>query len=376
YSWGWAPFHYGRWFHNTRFGWCWAPDTVWGPAWVSWRYSDAYCGWAPLPPTACYRPGFGFTWFGHSVGVGFGFGLTASSYIFVPTGHFHDRWPGRFRVPHHEVTRVYNTTAVHNQIIRGNNNLLINRGIPVNRVAAATHTEIRPIHVRADANGPRAPQLGRDGRTLSVFRPSLPTPRPGAGATRVGEGVRPAPNFNLHTRVERPATPMPVVRNNNPLAPAAPEHRPIIPNPTADVPRNNPRPNNGFNQPGGQRPGNSIHMRGPDRPASSPPINREANPPTQLRHGPELAPTQPGHNNERAFTPGRQQGRPEVQQQPRQNVPRQQWQQPQMPQQRELQQQPPNRGYEQNRSFGTPKMQDQNPIRVEPNYRSEPVAPA
>src|SRR4051812_11714894 len=61
YSWGWAPFHYGRWFRHGRFGWCWAPDTVWGPAWVSWRYADAYCGWAPLPPTACYRPGFGFT---------------------------------------------------------------------------------------------------------------------------------------------------------------------------------------------------------------------------------------------------------------------------------------------------------------------------
>ena len=287
YSWGWAPFHYGRWFRNNHFGWCWAPDTVWGPAWVSWRYSDAYCGWAALPPTACYRPGFGFTYYGHSVGVGFGFGLTANRFVFVPTAHFHDRWPGRFRLPHQEVTRVYHTTVVHNQIIRGNNNLLINRGIPVDRVAAASHTEIRPIHVRADANEPRGPQLGRDGRTLSVYRPTLPTPKPGGSATRVGEGVHPAPNFNLHTRVNHPQ-PTPVVHNNNPLTPSAPvpTHRPIISNPTA----NNSHPNNGGNQPGGQRSDNSIYMHGPNRTVPAQQQNPAPNTPTALRHGPEIQP--------------------------------------------------------------------------------------
>src|ERR1043165_2835302 len=25
YSWGWAPFHYGRWFSHPRWGWCWVP---------------------------------------------------------------------------------------------------------------------------------------------------------------------------------------------------------------------------------------------------------------------------------------------------------------------------------------------------------------
>ena len=34
YSWGWATFHYGRWFHNQRYGWCWRPDTTWSPSWV------------------------------------------------------------------------------------------------------------------------------------------------------------------------------------------------------------------------------------------------------------------------------------------------------------------------------------------------------
>ena len=44
YSWGWAPFHYGRWKNNREFGWVWTPDAVWGPAWVSWRTGDQHYG--------------------------------------------------------------------------------------------------------------------------------------------------------------------------------------------------------------------------------------------------------------------------------------------------------------------------------------------
>ncbi|HEY0175537.1 MAG TPA: DUF6600 domain-containing protein, partial [Pedobacter sp.] len=50
YEWGWAPFHYGRWILNRFNEWLWIPDTIWGPAWVSWRSGDGYYGWAPLGP--------------------------------------------------------------------------------------------------------------------------------------------------------------------------------------------------------------------------------------------------------------------------------------------------------------------------------------
>src|SRR6478672_7338901 len=50
YDWGWAPFHYGRWAYDPAYGWVWAPGYEWGPAWVSWRTSDEYYGWAPLTP--------------------------------------------------------------------------------------------------------------------------------------------------------------------------------------------------------------------------------------------------------------------------------------------------------------------------------------
>jgi hypothetical protein len=48
--WGWAPYHYGRWANDAYYGWIWVPGYQWAPAWVSWRYSGAYVGWAPLYP--------------------------------------------------------------------------------------------------------------------------------------------------------------------------------------------------------------------------------------------------------------------------------------------------------------------------------------
>jgi hypothetical protein len=49
---GWATYHYGRWAKLNDRGWVWIPGDQWAPAWVSWRESDDYIGWAPLPPEA------------------------------------------------------------------------------------------------------------------------------------------------------------------------------------------------------------------------------------------------------------------------------------------------------------------------------------
>src|SRR5207248_814128 len=49
---GWATYHYGRWTRLGGVGWVWVPGNQWAPAWVSWRKSNDYVGWAPLPPEA------------------------------------------------------------------------------------------------------------------------------------------------------------------------------------------------------------------------------------------------------------------------------------------------------------------------------------
>jgi hypothetical protein len=52
----WAVFHYGRWTYDEDDGWLWIPDTEWGPAWVIWRWSDDYVGWAALGPDSNWDP--------------------------------------------------------------------------------------------------------------------------------------------------------------------------------------------------------------------------------------------------------------------------------------------------------------------------------
>jgi hypothetical protein len=174
YSWGWAPFHYGRWLLVPRWGWCWMPDTIWGPSWVTWRYSNGYCGWAPLPPRAVYREGVGFFYKGVAVSVGFDFGLSWNCYTFVPIGHFCDPQPRRYCMAPAQATQIYNQTTVINNF-NGHGRNLANRGIDPEHITAITHIPIRPVAIRNTAApsgyGPRADQFSRDGSTLIAGRP-------------------------------------------------------------------------------------------------------------------------------------------------------------------------------------------------------------
>ncbi|MDW8309492.1 MAG: hypothetical protein RMK20_08980 [Verrucomicrobiales bacterium] len=179
YSWGWIAFHYGRWFHHPRWGWCWYPDYVWAPAWVTWRYSPGYCGWAPLPPGAWYRPGFGFYYHGRSVGVGFDFGLSAAWFTFVSWDRFCDSRPWHHRLPHSRVTQIINNTTIINNIVTGDNNTIINRGVPVDFARRRAGTEIRQVAVRTLTESKPVPRgrgewLEEGGRTLAVRRLALP----------------------------------------------------------------------------------------------------------------------------------------------------------------------------------------------------------
>jgi len=64
-SWGFAPFHYGRW-ARWRDSWCWVPGPrrvrpVYAPAMVAWvggRAGGAGVGWFPLGPREVYVPGY------------------------------------------------------------------------------------------------------------------------------------------------------------------------------------------------------------------------------------------------------------------------------------------------------------------------------
>ncbi len=155
YSWG-MTFHYGRWFHHARFGWCWYQDTEWEPYWETRRSGGDYCGWAPLPPFAVFRPGVGFFYRGANVAVDFDFGLDADCFLFVSPDHFCDRHPRSFCVAQQYVPQIFHrTTVINNYNI--NNTTIVNRGFGVERIAGVTHRPIEAVHISS------LPNAGRQG---------------------------------------------------------------------------------------------------------------------------------------------------------------------------------------------------------------------
>ncbi|MCB0728783.1 MAG: hypothetical protein KDD00_15070 [Ignavibacteriae bacterium] len=55
YSWGWAPYNYGRWYCSVNYGWVWFPGNYWAPNYVSWRSCGNYVGWYPTCPRFRWR---------------------------------------------------------------------------------------------------------------------------------------------------------------------------------------------------------------------------------------------------------------------------------------------------------------------------------
>ena len=196
YNWGWATFHYGRWSRHHRHGWVWHPDTEWAPAWVSWRQSQDYFGWAPLPPGSHYRAGFGFTYQDRNVGISFGFGLGYDDFCFVPSRRFCDPSPWRHGIGPRERQVVYNQTTVINNYVTGDNNVIINEGIGRTRIASATGQRLDPVPIRQmparEHNGNRADSLIDGGRSIAVYRPAQIENAPRNTAPASGRSTMPS----------------------------------------------------------------------------------------------------------------------------------------------------------------------------------------
>ena len=337
YSWGWATFHYGRWFRIPNYGWCWWPDTVWAPSWVCWRYDNDYCGWAPLPPHAIYRPGVGLVYNGRAVTVGFQFNLGVGAFTFVRTRDFCDRDPWRHRIAAKEAEHIYTRTKnVHRFDFDQHNRTIVNPGIPVHNITAVTKQQIHPVAIRYETGGTvhhsQHEQFERSGRTLVVNRPHFvgsPTlsvqPRP-TTPTRPGEnrnnGQNASPmvhgnqnnpasipshnnqhsdanqnaNQNFNRNVRQPQTPQigqPVVPHAVTPPPTERNNTTVNPRQNSVTPNQNqtPRQNNADNKwlsPRRQQfeqesprsfPQNSS--QGNDRQFSTPPANRYSYPPVQ-----------------------------------------------------------------------------------------------
>jgi hypothetical protein len=199
YSWGWAAFHYGRWFCDNRRGWCWQPNRVWGPSWVAWRQSSDHCGWAPLPPSAVFVPGGGFRFHNQAVGANFDFGLPAGLFTFIPIERCGDYAPSRYAAAPWQAGRIFSESRALNSVaFQGQR--VANLGMDPRLVDARAGVRMRRAVIQeipgTDANGRMQPdRLGRQGGSLVIYRPQLP-PAPDrhgrgspAGPSTGGAGV-------------------------------------------------------------------------------------------------------------------------------------------------------------------------------------------
>jgi len=203
YAWGWAAFHYGRWRYSDFSGWVWVPGYTWGPAWVAWRQSQGYYGWAPLGPPA--RPPGGLR---VDIGVAFSFGdapVEPARWCFVPAAYVASPLIATYYVPPTQTTVVYNnTTVIRNTYVNNStvNNTSINNttvtndgrrgGFPAGPARAdVERASGQPVQsLRLATRAMPGVASVRD-NTLAVYRP--PVAAPNDPAARPGTSTAPAP---------------------------------------------------------------------------------------------------------------------------------------------------------------------------------------
>jgi hypothetical protein len=176
---GWATYHYGRWARAPRLGWVWVPGSEWGPAWVSWRRSDDYVGWAPLPPDAWSASGF-------NAAVEHYYDIGPGLYVFLRTADFGERsYRDRCVAPEQNVTiinQTVNVTRVTYQTVQ-NKVIVVNNGPELTFIDRASRVPVQRATVQRMPGGVAQPaQL--QGNILKLSAPVLnafkPTTKPKA----------------------------------------------------------------------------------------------------------------------------------------------------------------------------------------------------
>lgn len=158
---GGVTYHYGRWLDLESEGWVWVPDYEWAPAWVSWRSSDDYVGWAPLPPRARFHHDIGF-----SIWVDSEFDIGPGYYNFCEVRNFGAPALRPFIVDRRRnVTFINQTVNITNISVNKSNNVIFNGGPNYQAIQKRSLKPIQTLKLVRQTD-PNAVKLA-GGRTLS-----------------------------------------------------------------------------------------------------------------------------------------------------------------------------------------------------------------
>jgi hypothetical protein len=204
-DWGSITYHYGRWVEIEDEGWCWVPDYEWAPAWVSWRSSDDYVGWAPLPPRARFNVSVGFsTWVDAEYDIG------PRLYSFCAVRDFGSPALRPVIVDRsRNITIINKTVNITNITVRRDTNIIYNGGPRYQTIAARSARPIQTLKLvqnRNIARNARANQLlaRQQGNQLVVAAPEVEKPATKIKPRKIAKTVKNARVENGWSRIKDP----------------------------------------------------------------------------------------------------------------------------------------------------------------------------
>jgi len=158
YDWGWAPFHYGRWDYADSYGWFWVPGETWGPAWVCWRHSPGYYGWAPLGPGA------------EVVATGTVVTGRQASWTFVEEKYMGSGSPGQHYAPRsNNATIINNSVVINKTVVENSKHVAYIAGPDKEEVQKATGKQINTLSIaQRVSHGQKV-----SGNQLAIYHPAI-----------------------------------------------------------------------------------------------------------------------------------------------------------------------------------------------------------
>ncbi len=161
---GWATYHYGRWGFSNRVGWFWVPGNRWAPAWVSWRSSNDYLAWAPLPPA--YDEGV-------SIEIN-ARGVPDYYWQVVPNRDLlSDDLPRRIVRDRNRFNPILRETQPLGNVTITNNNVVVNKVVNVTYIEQKTNEKVVVHKVDRTRDEKRAGKV--QGDSIEIFQPAAET---------------------------------------------------------------------------------------------------------------------------------------------------------------------------------------------------------
>jgi len=279
YSWGWAPFHYGRWFYEDGYGWMWMPGNEWAPAWVSWRGSGDYYGWAPIGPRISVDMALN-----NYTPPAYYWNFVPRQYIGNPGWHNYNVEVNR------NVTIINNTTIINNYSGTNRSRYAYAPGPDPNEVRRVSGNNFTPVQLReANTPGERV-----SGSQYMIYQPRV-NAAPAARNDAAGRPSNPpAPAHYESFNNLRPSPQYPNYNQSNNNAHPANNNRQATQNPSADQPSNNQPAYN--NRPMTQVPAGN-------QPVNNQPANHDNRPSSQNNSNNQPATQNPANNQPANYRP-------------------------------------------------------------------------